>query len=87
MTAKSRRGGGRSIASGLHELETWKSVGEEGIPQCDKPHFTRDCKRFQDNLVEERSKVVKENNVCFKCLESWHALKDCAVEKKCGVDG
>jgi hypothetical protein len=60
---------------------------EEEFAQFDKPHFTRDCKSFQESLVEERAKVVKEKKVCFKCLESGHALKDCAVENKCGIDG
>jgi hypothetical protein len=64
-----------------------RAPAEKKCAQCDKPHPSRDFRRFREGSLEERAQLVKEKKLCFKCLESGHGLKDCTVEKKCGIDG
>ncbi|XP_057210619.1 uncharacterized protein LOC130566840 [Triplophysa rosa] len=49
-----------------------------------KPHPLKRCRGFRIMLLEDRKKLVKDNNICYHCLASTdHQAKDCKVTVKC----
>lgn len=49
-----------------------------------KPHPLKKCRGFRTMLLEERKKVLKDNNICYRCLASTsHQAKDCKATIKC----
>ena len=51
-------------------------------------HSLDECRGFRTKSVEERKKLLKENNICYKCCASnAHKSRDCSVTiscKECG---
>ena len=51
-------------------------------------HSLDECRGFRAKSVEERKKLLKENNICYKCCASnSHKSRDCSVTiscKECG---
>jgi hypothetical protein len=51
-------------------------------------HSLDECRGFRAKSVEERKKLLKENNICYKCCASnTHKSRDCSVTiscKECG---
>jgi hypothetical protein len=51
-------------------------------------HSLDECRGFRAKSVEEREKLLKENNICYKCCASnSHKSRDCSVTiacKECG---
>ena len=41
-------------------------------PVCKANHHLKDCKQFKGLPVEKRVVVVKENNICYRCLDRNH---------------
>lgn len=54
-------------------------------PVCRQEHQLPDCKRFQENDVNERWEIAKKHRICFRCLRSTHRRGTCKA-KKCGQD-
>ncbi|XP_036003031.1 uncharacterized protein LOC118566091 isoform X1 [Fundulus heteroclitus] len=49
-----------------------------------KPHPLRKCRAFREKTIDERKTLLKENNVCFKCLSSSsHIAKNCRLNVQC----
>lgn len=49
-----------------------------------KPHPLRKCRAFRGKPIDERRILLKENNVCFKCLSSSsHMAKNCKIHVQC----
>ena len=45
-----------------------------------KPHPLYKCRAFREKPIDERRTLLKENNVCFKCLSSSsHIAKNCKL--------
>jgi hypothetical protein len=63
------------------------AVPDKKCAQCEKPHLTRECRQFRESSVESRAQVVKDKKLFFKCLEPWHAISGCKLDKRCGQDG
>ncbi|XP_068238309.1 uncharacterized protein [Palaemon carinicauda] len=51
-------------------------------------HLLNECRGFRMKSIEERKKLLKENNVCYKCCESTtHISRNCNAKiscKECG---
>ena len=45
------------------------------------------CKEFYDTGVDDRWKIAKEKQLCFRCLASDHGGKDCPRARTYGIDG
>ena len=45
------------------------------------------CKEFYDTGVDDRWKIAKEKQLCFRCLASDHRGKDCLKARTYGIDG
>lgn len=44
----------------------------------------RKCRAFREKPIDERKTLLKENNVCFKCLSSSsHIAKNCKLNVQC----
>ena len=54
---------------------------------CDRPHMTRECRKFQALEMDKRIVIVREKNLCISCLEPGHGIKSCSRKKKCGLSG
>ncbi|CAG7787101.1 unnamed protein product [Allacma fusca] len=50
-------------------------------------HAMKDCKKFQDDKVSIRWRIVKTGSLCFCCLEAGHRTLECPVKKPCEVTG
>ncbi|XP_051171033.1 uncharacterized protein LOC127287923 [Leptopilina boulardi] len=53
---------------------------------CKETHKIYECEKFKGMTVKERANVIKENRVCFNCLNSGHRNNECKWSgcKKCG---
>lgn len=49
-------------------------------------HSLIDCRSFRSKSVSERKKFVKDNRLCFRCLETTaHKASDCKKQVKCDM--
>ncbi|GBO23757.1 hypothetical protein AVEN_169345-1 [Araneus ventricosus] len=44
---------------------------------CDGNHASSDCFSAQKLTLEERQKIVRDNNCCFACLLTGHSVIKC----------
>ncbi|XP_060761029.1 uncharacterized protein LOC132870982 [Neoarius graeffei] len=57
---------------------------EKQCPMHQKPHSLQVCRGFREKLMDERKRILKENNICFKCCASnKHVARDCEAAIKC----
>ncbi|XP_057374666.1 uncharacterized protein LOC130695542 [Daphnia carinata] len=54
-------------------------------PGCNSkhPHRLKDCRKFRDIPVEKRAQIVKEANLCLRCLGSDHLSRACTRTERC----
>ena len=53
-----------------------------------RPHSLNKCRAFRAKPIEERKSIVRQNNLCFRCLASnTHMAKDCKIPIKCSECG
>lgn len=65
-------------------LQQVQEKPDKECPLHNTEHSLNDCRAFRAKPIEERRRVVKENDICFKCCESTkHARKTCRTEVKC----
>lgn len=50
---------------------------------CDEEHQNTDCGKARQMTLQEKQKVLKENNCCFICTKVGHSFKTCRVKLKC----
>ncbi|XP_078330327.1 uncharacterized protein LOC111129274 [Crassostrea virginica] len=49
-------------------------------------HSINNCKAFQNKSVEERKRLLREHNICFRCCEtSQHFARNCDVNTQCNI--
>ena len=48
---------------------------------CKKNHYSDKCNVVTD--VKERTRIVKEKRLCFKCLAGTHVSRNCMSKKSC----
>jgi hypothetical protein len=44
---------------------------------CNGAHTSQNCKTFLSMSVPERSRLVRERNLCFNCLRNTHSTDEC----------
>ena len=53
-----------------------------------RPHSLNKCRAFRAKPIEERKSIVRQNNLCFRCLASnTHMAKDYKIPIKCSECG
>jgi len=54
-------------------------------PGCNSKHQHRlkDCRKFKELPVDKRAKIVKDSNLCLRCLGNDHLGKDCTRTERC----
>ncbi len=63
-----------------------KEKKENSCQMCDiDGHIITKCRKFSKLTYDKKQKLVIEQGLCFRCLESGHRSRDCPVKKKCGV--
>ena len=67
--------------------EDWGSQDNgKACPYCDLDnHALVYCRRFARLTIEEKIEVIKQNRLCFRCLQPGHIAKDC--DEVCGTCG
>ncbi|KAJ8020558.1 hypothetical protein HOLleu_40182 [Holothuria leucospilota] len=50
-------------------------------------HSLQDCRSFREKPIEERTTLVKDNHLCFKCLLPGHLARNCKSAVKCETCG
>ena len=60
---------------------------EDPDKQCPihhKPHALKRCRGFREMPIDERKRILKDHNICFKCCASTkHVARCCEVTLKC----
>ena len=54
---------------------------------CRANHDLSACQRFKSMSLEKRCEVVRDKNLCLRCLAPGHRGSDCSVARKCGKEG
>lgn len=49
---------------------------------CGHPHSTRDCHKFKKLDGAKKAEIVKEKQLCFKCLGGGHRVGECSFTVK-----
>ncbi|XP_071803595.1 uncharacterized protein [Asterias amurensis] len=50
---------------------------------CDGTHSIHKCSKFGDKSMEEKTKFIQENSLCFGCLRKGHYSKNCKRRSTC----
>ncbi len=75
------------FSAAVEEAAT-SSSPSRSCPMCRRDgHSASSCERFKKMTVDDRWKLVKENNLCFRCLGRNHSIKDCRVKWTCKAKG
>uniref|UniRef100_A0A914IGD7 Integrase catalytic domain-containing protein n=1 Tax=Globodera rostochiensis TaxID=31243 RepID=A0A914IGD7_GLORO len=48
---------------------------------CGSGHWNEECRKF--STLQQRTAVIREKRLCFKCLKSTHRSFDCPKPKRC----
>ena len=66
-----------------HESET--NDESPRCPGCNSKHQHHivDCRRFNEITVKERAQIVKDANLCLRCLGDDHLSKECTRVERC----
>ena len=60
---------------------------ENQCPLHKSNHSLEQCKTFRTKSFDERRKILKENNMCFRCCLKDHKQRDCQSDVQCGECG
>ncbi|XP_059802837.1 uncharacterized protein LOC132379182 [Hypanus sabinus] len=53
-------------------------------PLHNKPHPLKGCRMFREKPLEERTALLKEKRICFRCCSSTsHLARECTIAVKC----
>lgn len=54
-------------------------------PGCNSKHqhHMKDCRKFKDTPVEKRAQIVKDANLCLRCLGNDHLSRACTRTERC----
>lgn len=52
-------------------------------PLCSESHRLWSCKKILDMNVDQRSRVVRENDCCYNCLSKGHSVMKCTSKHRC----
>ena len=63
------------------------SVRKDQCTLCDECHRIWKCSVFLSKSVKQRSAFVREEQLCFTCLQSGHMARDCSSKLKCRKSG
>jgi len=74
------QGQGVATAAGLLSVKESKA---QPCLFCGEKHHSSSCEKAKGMDMDERSKIVKEKNGCFKCLKVGHSYKKCYSKEKC----
>lgn len=57
---------------------------ERQCPVHNKPHPLRKCRGFREMPLDERKRILKAHNICFKCCASnKHVARNCEANTRC----
>ncbi|XP_030834878.1 uncharacterized protein LOC105444169 [Strongylocentrotus purpuratus] len=67
------------------------ATGNDVTPQlcviCKESHSLFGCDKFKRMQLDDRLKLVRENRLCFNCLEKGHMSRYCKLKRVCSVYG
>lgn len=52
-------------------------------PLCKEPHKLYSCQNFRDLPIEERRKLISDENLCFNCFGKAHSAMNCRSKYSC----
>lgn len=63
--------------------ETLSSDIENLCPIHRSNHSQEHCRAFRAKPLDQRRKILKDNNMCFKCFSKTHKQYECTSDLKC----
>lgn len=87
FTGKNESSNDKRSKSNNDKSETNKNIERNQCKMCKENHRLYRCKKFLKLNLQNRRKVVKENELCNNCLKPGHFGKDCYADacKRCNV--
>ena len=76
----------KSITMSTNERTKVNTTTLKRCPLKDGDHKIWMCNKFKQQSANERYETLKNLKLCFCCLNS-HMIKDCKLERVCGVNG
>lgn len=67
--------------------ETLSSDIENLCPIHRSNHSLEHCRAFRAKPLDQKRKILKDNNMCFKCLSKTHKQHECTSDVKCAECG
>ena len=58
------------------------------FPLCDGKHYLDECKSFTETGLQERSRFLSEQKLCYSCfstISASHNARNCKKRKECKV--
>ena len=58
---------------------------EQSVETCicyGQEHRLYNCPKYNELTIDEKTKLIKENRLCFNCLRYGHRLQDCPSASK-----
>lgn len=80
---KTKRDQGRDseVATAAGLLSVKESKAQQCL-FCEESHDSSACEKARNMDMDERTKKVRENNGCYKCLKVGHSYKKCYSKKR-----
>ena len=81
-------GGSEDTRSSRFKNKQPRAANTGGQPQCtlcSNNHHVFHCKQFLDMSVQQRRDHTQSSSLCFNCLRTGHAARDCSSSFRCRV--
>lgn len=72
----------------VYNITTGHPTGSTTLTRCPgckstHSHHLKNCRQFKELPIETRTAIVKEANVCFRCLGNDHLSRTCSRAERC----
>lgn len=58
-------------------------IGNQPCPLCNGNHALSKCNQFLKNTAEERSEIIRNKSLCFRCFRGGHLSAQCPSKSSC----
>jgi hypothetical protein len=85
QSKQNKRGiGASSFATATQPRSAKFNANSKSCHFCKKEnHSLHDCRAFSAKLMTDRQEFIKENGLCFACLEEGHMSRKCTARSSC----
>lgn len=60
-----------------HHSSSFVVTGSKNCELCREQHSIYKCHKFSNLSIEQKTKFIRDNSLCYNCLRTGHILKNC----------